>query len=121
MAANDQTKNQKNFLVSLKEMASISFTEELEPKEELRQEISRISEAGYYAGWNVDIEFFLWQAVLGGSREFGATTITQEEIVHLKTLSEQSGGWWHWRDESAEALFVTLDEWQKVYQSFGER
>lgn len=90
---NNQMSNQKSFLTSLKQLATATtYREDLEPKEELRREISIISEAGYYAGWNIDIEFYLWQAVLGGCREFGVRTITEAEISYLKTLSEQSDG-----------------------------
>lgn len=120
METNDHTKNQ-NFITSLKEVATTGYVENLEPKEELRQEISRISEAGYYAGWNVDLEFFLWQVFNGGSREFGVKTITDAEIAHLKTLSEQSGGWWYWSDESKKVVFISMGEWQEIYQRFSER
>lgn len=102
-------------------MATTTSYEDLEPKEELRLEICKISESGYCAGWNIGIEFFLWQAVNGGSREFGVMTITDAEIAHLKTLSEQSGGWWYWSDSSAKALFVPLNEWQEIYQHFSEK
>lgn len=135
MEANNQTKNQKNFLTSLKELATTSygqepppasedggiprvFVENLEPKEELRLEMSRISEAGYCTGWNVDLEFFLWQAVNGGSREFGVKTITDAEIAHLKTLSEQSGGWWHWSEERTKTLFIPMEQWQEIYRDY---
>lgn len=119
MATNDQTKNQKSFLASLKELATAtSYVEDLEPKEELRKEISRISESGYCAGWNIDIEFFVWQAINGGSKEFGATAITDAQIAHLKALSQQSGGWWYWSDDSKKLLFVPIREWQEIYQSF---
>lgn len=118
----DETKNRKNFLTSLKELGTTAnYVEDLEPKEELRQEMCRFSESGHYAGWNVDIEFYLWQAVNGGSKEFGARTITEAEIAHLKTLSQQSGGWWCWSNSSAKAVFLPIDEWQEIYQRFSER
>lgn len=118
---NNQTEDQKSFLISLKEMSTAAYPKDLEPKQELYLEMSIISEVGYCAGWNVDLEFFLWQAINGGSREFGARTITEIEIAHLKTLSEQSSGWWHWNDESKKVVFIPMDEWQALYQSFSEK
>lgn len=55
---NNETKNQTSFLASLKEMSTTADIKDLEPKEELYFEMSRISEAGYCAGWAIDIEFF---------------------------------------------------------------
>lgn len=121
LTMNNKMENHKSFLASLKEMSTTTNAESLEPQEELRLEMSRISESGYCAGSAIGIEFFLWQAINGGSREFGAKTITEQEITHLKTLSEQSGGWWCWSSESAKALFIPMDEWQKIYESFCER
>lgn len=101
-------------------MSTATYPKALEPKKELYLAMSRISEAGYCAGWTVDLEFFLWQAFLGGSREFGAKTVTEAEIAHLRTLSEQSGGWWYWNDESAKTQFIPMDEWQEIYKKNDE-
>lgn len=121
LTMNNERKTQKSFLASLKEMSITADTKDLEAKEELYFEITRISEAGCYAGWNIDVEFFLWQAISGGSREFGALAITEQEIAYVKTLSEQSGGWWHWNDESEKTVFIPMNEWQEIYQNFSEK
>jgi hypothetical protein len=106
----------------LRRIADTVSTEDLDPKKQLSTKIWEISEAGYCAGWTNNIEFFLWQAVLNGSEvEFGVATITIQELTHLRSLSEQSGGWWHWSDEVNGSVFVTLDKWQEIYQQFLEK
>ncbi|PSB26101.1 hypothetical protein [Chlorogloea sp. CCALA 695] len=119
MAIDDQGNSPKSIMASLKEIAATVNTEALEPKEQLQVEIGEISEAGYCAGWTRDIEFYLWKIVLDGSEtEFGIKTITTQEIANLRTLAEQSGGWWHWSDKENKSVFITLDEWQEIYQQF---
>lgn len=119
---NDPSNSPKSIMASLKEIAATVNTEALEAKEQLQVEISEISEAGYCAGWTRDIEFYLWKIVLDDSEtEFGVKTITAQEIAHLRSLSEQSGGWWHWSDEENNAVFIALDKWQEMYQQFLEK
>ena len=119
METDDQSNNPNSPMRFLKKIAATVKTGDLEPKEQLSSKIWEISEAGYCAGWTDNIEFFLWQAVLNSSEtEFGVKTITEQEIANLRSLSEQSGGWWHWSDEENEAVFVSLDEWQVIYQQF---
>lgn len=115
--------NHQSYMASLKKIATTAKTKDLEPKAELYLEMVRISESGYCAGWAIDIEFFLWQAVLDSSKvkEFGARTITEQEIAHLKTLALAGGGWWYWSEESKKVTFIPLDAWQKIYQRFCER
>ncbi|PSB30116.1 hypothetical protein C7B70_17115 [Chlorogloea sp. CCALA 695] len=106
----------------LKEIAATAKTEDLDPKEQLQVEISEISEAGYCAGWTRDVEFYLWKIVIDGSEtEFGVKTISEQDIANLRTLAKQSGGWWHWFKKENNAVFVTLDEWQEIYQQFSEK
>ena len=122
MAIDDQSNSPKSMMAFLKEIAATVSTEEKEPKEQLYLEICEISESGYCAGWARDVEFFLWQVVLIGSEtEFGVKTITAQEITRLRSLSGQSGGWWHWSKEKNNAVFVTLDEWQEIYKQFLEK
>jgi hypothetical protein len=116
---NDSSNNLKSIMASLKEIAATVNTEVLDPKEQLYLEIGDISEAGYFAGWMRDIEFYLWKIILDGSEtEFGFKTISEQEIANLKILSEQSCGWWYWSDEENRAVFIPLDEWQRIYQAF---
>lgn len=120
--ANDPSNSPKSIMAFLKKIAATVNTEEKEPKEQLSSKIWEISEAGYCAGWVEDIEFHLWKIVLNGSEtEFGVKTISEQEIANLRSLSEQSGGWWHWSDEENESVFVSLDEWQVIYQQFVEK
>ena len=122
MTINDPINNPNSPMRFLKKITTTVKTEDLDPKKQLSTKIWEISEAAYCAGWARDIEFFLWQAILNGAEtEFGMKTITVQELDHLRSLAEQSGVWRHWSDEENKAVFITLDEWQEVYQKFIER
>ncbi len=89
MTINDPRNNPKSIMAFLKEIAATVSNEEKEPKERLYLEICEISEAGYFAGWTMDIEFYLWKMILNGSEtEFGVKTISEQEIANLRILSE---------------------------------
>ena len=117
--ASDLGSNPKSIMAFLKDIADTVSTEEKELKEQLSSKIWEISEAGYCAGWTRDIEFYIWKIVLDGSEtDFGVKTISKQEIANLRTLAEQSGGWWHWSSEENKAVFIPLDKWQEIYQAF---
>lgn len=82
------------------------------------RQIYRISEQSYYNGWKHNIEFFLWKAVLEGAREFGVREITEPEIVHLKLLAQDSGGWWHWSNKVEKPVFLPMNQWLTIYGNF---
>ncbi len=77
--------------------------------------MSGISEYYYCAGWLTGLEFILWgMAYHGHDREFGMGEVSNDEIEHLKQLSEDADGWWRWDNEDGNR-FVTLDEWRAIY------
>lgn len=122
MTMDNQSNKPDSPMNFLRKIANTVSNEDLDPKKQLSTKIWEISEAGYCAGWADNIEFFLWQAVLNGTEtEFGVKTITVQELTHLRSLSEQSSGWWHWSDEENKAVFIPLGKWQEIYQQFLER
>jgi hypothetical protein len=88
--------------------------------------ISMISQRVYHEIWFCDVEFNLWTALgdyLSGSanlpetkRYFGFESVTERELATLKRLSDQTGGWVYWDTGLGRARFVTLEEWEAIYQ-----
>lgn len=79
--------------------------------------MSDISEICYFARWMDNLEFALWESVLGGPRNYGIGQLTDDDIANLKGLSEACGGWYYWEEGARDAKFVPLAEWEKIYQS----
>ncbi len=77
--------------------------------------MSNLSEEAYCAGWIEGLEYALWKAVLEGSYNYGRLSITDEHTVKLKELSENCGGWIVFDDVEGET-FVSLDQWQSMYE-----
>lgn len=74
--------------------------------------MSELSERAYHAGWMEGLEFSLWRAIDGGSRSFGRTEITDDQVARLRQLAEECGGWIVF-DEMNEETFVTSSEWKR--------
>jgi len=55
---------------------------------QLEELMSRISEAGYSAGWMEGLEYELWVILNDGKGSFGRHDVTHEELLQLKFLSD---------------------------------
>lgn len=87
--------------------------------------MSEINENGIYAGWIADLEYILWDVLLGKPLEsYWQNGITQTDLKMLKELSAEIGGWIAWDDLTNggdrshpmwKRRFVRLDEWQQMY------
>ena len=94
-------------------------------QKELLRTMGDVSESVYSAGWMDGIEFSLWEAVQSDQ----PTTLAAKHIRNhadnktldrIKRLSEEAGGWFAWdntNDKAAEASFVPLEEWTKIYDA----
>lgn len=91
---------------------------QLEPRaRELADYMSDLSEEAYSAGWMKELEFELWEAVVGGPRRYGSIQITLEHIAHLQRLSEAACGWIVFDDKEGESL-VPMGEWARVFANW---
>jgi hypothetical protein len=73
--------------------------------------MSEISEKCYSAGWMVDTEYVLWEAIISGPREFGHGKITKEEIEELNKLLNKTKTWIVF-DDMKEEMAIPLDKWR---------
>lgn len=77
----------------------------------LRTLMRDISEGHYCAGWMSGLEQDLWAMVQGGSREYGMDVVPEGTVQELKRLHTECGGWWHWRKDALQEVFVTTADW----------
>ena len=66
--------------------------------------MSEISEDTWFAGWLIDLEFLLWDAIHGESHN----PFAENDLRDLAELSALVGGW-HDYDR-----FIPLDEWLPI-------
>ncbi len=93
----------------------------LEPKaRQLAEFMSGLSEEAYCAGWMDGLEFELWDAVIGGPREYGCLQITLGHIAQLRELSAAAGGWIVFDDKEEESL-LPVGEWEKRFAEWKQR
>jgi len=76
--------------------------------------MSDLSEEGYSAGWEQNLEYDLWDAVVNGPRKYGHLDITEQQISKLRELAAACGGWIIF-DDVHEETFVPIEEWIKLY------
>lgn len=89
--------------------------EDLKPAEEkLAHYMSQVSERCYHAGWMVNLEYVLWDAMIRGERSYGHDSITQEDIDTLKSLSETADCWIVFDDHEEETA-VDLRAWEEKF------
>jgi hypothetical protein len=80
----------------------------------LAEYMSDISEDNYCAGWLIDLEHTLWDAVMAGPSRFGMGDITAENIAELRRLSNDAGGWIVYVSGKGET-FVPMAEWLEIH------
>jgi hypothetical protein len=83
-------------------------------EKQLADYMSDLSERSYCAGWMIDLEYVLWDAVVDAPRNYGFPAITNEHIDQLKELSDSCGGWIKFDDDKGES-FIPMDEWLQIY------
>lgn len=83
--------------------------------------MSEISEECMCAGWEMGLEYTLWDVVLGRPIWSRWEDVTPEQREMLCELSQELGGWVIWNPDpkaTGDTLFVPLDEWRKMYADY---
>ncbi|RZL32917.1 MAG: hypothetical protein EOO96_13105 [Pedobacter sp.] len=73
--------------------------------------MSEISEKCYSAGWVLNLEYVLWDALTSGPRKYGHDLITEKDIKILKELSLKTKGWVMF-DNSSEDTYIEKELWE---------
>ncbi len=79
----------------------------------LEKLMSAISEECWCAGWMRDLEYTLWDVVMGRRKGICGP----EEVEQLKYLSEKCGGWIVWDEQAKRERFVPMQEWLTLYEA----
>ena len=82
----------------------------------LQNMMGALSEENWTAAWLHDLEYRLWEEVVGERAKAGfEATPRQREI--LKLLAEESGGWW-FCNEDCGRQFIETDAWAAKYAAW---
>lgn len=81
--------------------------------------MSELSEEAFCAGWIMGLEYSLWDTVINGPCRFGQLDIGNEQIEHLRQLSNQCHGWIIF-DDHTEETWVPLEEWERGFMILKE-
>ncbi len=93
---------------------------DMTPKQRaLAEYMSDLSEDAYCAGWLVDLEYLLWEEVLGRRGKY-RFPCSQEEVARLRELSEECGGWIVFEKKTWET-WLPLAEWEKRFAKWEKR
>lgn len=76
--------------------------------------MSDLSERCYCAGWIMNLEYVLWDAVQSGPRKFGQDLITKEVITRLIHYSNKAGSWVVNHDDGEETA-IPLEIWKRTF------
>jgi hypothetical protein len=79
---------------------------------EMANLMSEISENAYAAGWLMNLEHIVWQAVISGPRRFGRVEITKSDIEKLTRLSGATQTWIVYNDQETA---IPIDEWKAIF------
>ena len=90
------------------------------PARRLADYMSELSEEAYCAGWMMELEYDLWNALIEGPREYGFIQLTNEHIAQLRKLSRNARGWIVFDPDTAETL-LRLAEWKKKFSAWRQR
>jgi hypothetical protein len=74
--------------------------------------MAELSEEHWFAGWLIDLEFYLWELLQKGPPDPALLgCVTEPDIAELKNLHERAGGWWQWSPGNECAMFVPTEIW----------
>ena len=77
-----------------------------------------ISEDQFSAGWNYDLEFWLWEEIGKDCWDSTLEPVCIERRFQLARASALLGGWFHWDDAAHAPKFVPYAEWIVIYAAW---
>jgi hypothetical protein len=86
----------------------------------LAEYMSELSEEFFCAGWLVDLEYALWDAVRNGRGQYGWQYLDATQISRLRELSHQCGGWIVF-DDAQERKWFPLRDWELRFVDWEKR
>lgn len=80
-------------------------------REALLEDLHRISVQYFRTDWEPLLEYGAWEAVTSN-----AERLSEAQVRRLARLTQQAGGWYHYPSQASAPTFVTLEEWQPLYE-----
>jgi hypothetical protein len=81
------------------------------PQRRLADFMSELSEEAYCAGWMVELEYALWEALVDGRSEYGRLELSDAHRSRLRELSGGCDGWVVFYAVTEET-WLPMAEWQ---------
>lgn len=108
--------------LSMRYVATVEYDADAEETwETLESELCAISEAAFCADWMAEVEFRIWEIVSGGPRNYGQTSLEDEQLARLSALSERLGGW-VWLNEKTDVIeYIPRPQWDAIYSEWAAR
>lgn len=86
----------------------------MSPEQELEDLVSLISEEACCAGWEMGIEFDLWDRITSDRRDLVQITLSEDRISHLQRLRDAVGGWIVFQ-RGVGPTVIPLSDWESLF------
>lgn len=73
-----------------------------------------MSEDCWCAGWMMNLEFTLWDAMQAGKADLGWGMVKEGDLIRMRCLHELAGGWWTLPKGEEFERFVNTTEWLNI-------
>lgn len=83
----------------------------------LAQYMSELSEEAFCAHWMTDLEYNLWEAVVGLRRKYGRITISHAKKQKLRALCDDCEGWIVFENDVGET-WLPVEAWQQRFNGW---
>jgi hypothetical protein len=87
--------------------------------QELFDHISLLSEEAIHAGWQIHIEYCLWEKILNGAGQYYMLEVNEAIILRLNNYAQEAGGWWSL--DNNKPVLLSFEAWNKLYEQYPER
>ncbi len=87
---------------------------------ELADFMSAISEEVCSAGWMVELEYVLWDALTDGRSVRGSLQLRGNERAELRRLCDACSGWVFFDERSGET-WLPIGEWERRFVAWKKR
>ena len=90
------------------------------PQRALAEYMSDLSEDTTCAGWLVELEYMLWETVLGRRTASRWLAFAPSEVARLRDLAQACGGWIMF-DDTAHETWLPRAEWERRFAEWENR
>jgi len=94
-----------------------------DPARELRERMGEVFDSHLFNSWEIGLERLLYDWLARGTRDpmpflDHRRIVTEEYYRRLCELRGLAGGWFYWRNDIRQVVFVPLAEWKAISASW---